>query len=214
MTVTKIFKPQYLRSFVSVIWWGYISVFAFTSVYVIVNVLLGNYENLSVMFPLRFLTYDIPALDFGNNFVVESLKHVSAEFEISPITFQGFWHPLTLSFGVFVIATIALALWYLTIIKSFLNEIIEMRFFTTNNVRRLLHLGHISLAMTLMTTLYLIFTPMLLNQVGLLSKDVKFDFSYYMGGFIDGAIQIFVFYMFAGIFQHGLQLKEEQDLTI
>ena len=214
MIVTKIFKPQYLRSFVSVIWWVYVSVFAFVSIYVIASILFGNYENLTVMFPLKFLTHNVPTPVLGEGFIVESLKHVSAEYEVSPTTLQGFLHPLTLSFGVFISAMIALSLWYLTTIKSFLNEIIEKRFFTTENVRRLLRLGHVSLIMTLMALIYLIFTPLLLNQVGLLSKDVKFDFSYYMSGFIDGTIQIFVFYMFAGIFQHGLKLKEEQDLTI
>ena len=195
-------------------WYGFILFFTFLLIQNVYSLFAqGELSNLVAMkFPveLELPRFDLNKLGDSYTFITKAPANVL--LELSNIKLSTLTNPFILLSLFSTLIGFGLALYQLSLLRALLKDVIEKRIFITENVKRLRLIGIVELIyIPVGACLYLLFTYFFANQP-ILDQSLTYAPNYWeLFSSLPHALEYLIF---AGIFSFGLQLKQEQDLTI
>ncbi len=178
--------------------------------------LIGKFES-PLGFTLKedYRFEDAEAIELTVNYNGQSYSDITAR----PTSYFLDLDPLPISSLFIAVPSLlfGLALWYLLhLIIGLLKTIEEREFFSTDNVRRLRIMGFMTIAFSILSWVYghvvKYFLTHYIEVEGVfhISNKFTFNLSFFNTYFFLGLMILLI----ANAFDHGLKLKEEQELTI
>lgn len=177
---------------------------------------LFAYGELSDVTLMKFpVEVNLPQFDLAkltNNYTFITKAPVNVFLELSKIKLNKLMDPFILLSLFSTLIGFGLALYQLSLLRALLSDVIEKRIFIAENVKRLRLIGIVELVyIPVGACLYLLFNYLFANQ-SILDQSLTYAPDYWdLFSSLPHALEYLIF---AGIFSFGLQLKQEQDLTI
>ncbi|MES2448852.1 MAG: DUF2975 domain-containing protein [Bacteroidota bacterium] len=195
-------------------WYGLIIVMF---MYFIVNILsLIAYNEIRVdkFTPFDF-SVEVKSFDFAKMKNYYSFKVDDApilNLKLEKIELSKLSSPFVLWYLFVAVLGFCITLFQLKLFREFISDVIEKKIFTLINVKRLRLIGFMQLLMIpIGIVIYLVFTYFFVNHP-ILDKSLSYAPNYWE--LLDELAPGLEYLIFAGVFNFGYQLKQEQDLTI
>lgn len=211
------FTPKLLKRFLDILWWWFFvsSVVLYLLAVLYFLIFPEDYSRLGFAgIPLSYKGISVPALDLGSGVMADRPMELRAEVSVRSNFQGGSGYPIIWFLGLKTLLEIIIILAILYHARRFIREIVQKNFFIRANVDRLKWMGHLSFANMMLSLIHLLFLWLYMAYNGLLQERIFIDSGETWKIIMEGLISVFVCYMFAGIFQYGLKLKKDQELTI
>lgn len=212
-----LFTPKLLKRFLDFFWWLVVGSVILLVLYVLYILLFSRDQYMMglLRIPLFYQGVAVPELDFGSHMIALTPKKLQGTLEIFTDQSHGFSHPLLITALLFRLLeyTIIVGIFYQA--RQFMRKIVGKNFFVPANINRLKWMGHLFFASMLLFIfeMAVVRIYMFHNRIFLPDK-VSYDTGEVWTSTFDGLLSVFICYMFAGIFQYGMKLREEQELTV
>lgn len=158
---------------------------------------------------------ELPKTDFSKfkntyNFVLAEPEKVL--LEISEIDFKSIGDSFIIIQLLFIATNFGLAFFQLKLFRDLLRDVIGSKIFTPNNIQRLKIIAFVELLTIPIILLYYFGTWALIYDYKILDQSLSYAPDYFK--VIEALPRALEYLIFAGIFNFGLKIKKEQDLTI
>ena len=173
----------------------------------------GELSDVAAMkFPIEVNSPQFELAKLNNSYTFVHKSPATVILELSNIKLSNLTDPFILLSLFSTLIGFGFVFYQLSLLRALLSDVIEKRIFTAENVKRLRLIGIVELIyIPIGACLYLLFTYFFAHQ-SILDQSLSYSPDYWeLFSSLPNALEYLIF---AGIFSFGLQLKQEQDLTI
>lgn len=197
-----------------IVWYGTILGLVFLFIQNLFSLLAhGELSDLALMeFPVEVNSPQFDLAKLNNTYTFINEAPATVMLELSNIKLSRLTDPFILLSLFSTLIGFGFVFYQLSLLRALLSDVIEKRIFIAENVKRLRLIGIVELMyIPVGACLYLLFNYLFANQ-SILDQSLTYAPDYWdLFSSLPHALEYLIF---AGIFSFGLQLKQEQDLTI